>query len=98
MEAKVRVSNDGGMAGTETVQLYIRDVSGEVVRPMKELKDFRQVTLAPGESTEVAFEITEAQLRYHHSDLSFASDAGKFELYVGGNSRDTLQAAFRLEQ
>lgn len=98
LEAKVRVSNDGGMAGTETVQLYIRDVSGEVVRPMKELKDFRQVTLAPGESTEVAFEITEAQLRYHHSDLSFASDAGKFELYVGGNSRDTLQAAFRLEQ
>lgn len=98
LEAKVRVSNDGGMTGTETVQLYIRDVSGEVVRPMKELKDFRQVTLAPGESTEVAFEITEAQLRYHHSDLSFASDAGKFELYVGGNSRDTLQAAFRLEQ
>lgn len=98
LEAKVRVSNDGDMAGTETVQLYIRDVSGEVVRPMKELKNFRQVTLAPGESTEVAFEITEAQLRYHHSDLSFASDAGKFELFVGGNSRDTLQAAFRLEQ
>ncbi len=98
LQAKVRVSNDGSMAGTETVQLYLRDVSGEVVRPLKELKDFRQVTLAPGESTEVAFEITEAQLRYHHSDLSFKSDAGKFELHIGGNSRDTLQAEFRLEQ
>ncbi|WP_410771367.1 beta-glucosidase BglX [Fontibacillus sp. BL9] len=98
LQAKVRVSNDGSMAGTETVQLYIRDVSGEVIRPVKELKDFRQVTLAPGESAEVAFEITESQLRYHHSDLSFTSDAGTFELHVGGNSRDTLQAAFRLEQ
>ncbi|RCX18568.1 beta-glucosidase [Fontibacillus phaseoli] len=98
LQAKVRVSNDGSMAGTETVQLYIRDVSGEVVRPVKELKDFRQVMLAPGESAEVAFEITEAQLRYHHSDLSFTSDAGKFELHVGGNSRDTLQSVFRLEQ
>lgn len=97
LRAKVRVGNIGSMAGTETVQLYIRDVSGEVVRPVKELKGFRQVRLAPGQSAEVAFEITEAQLRYHHSDLSYASDAGAFELHVGGNSRDTLQAAFRLE-
>ncbi|WP_435923471.1 glycoside hydrolase family 3 N-terminal domain-containing protein [Paenibacillus sp. DYY-L-2] len=97
LKAKVRVVNDGSMAGTETVQLYIRDISGEVVRPVKELKDFRQVALAPGESAEVAFEITEGQLRYHHSDLTFTSDPGKFELHVGGNSRDTLQAVFRLE-
>lgn len=97
LKAKVRVVNDGSMAGTETVQLYIRDISGEVVRPVKELKDFRQVALAPGESAEVAFEITEAQLRYHHSDLTFTSDPGEFELHVGGNSRDTLQTVFRLE-
>lgn len=94
--ATIRVTNDGSREGTETVQLYLRDVSGEVVRPMKELKAFRQVQLAPGESTDVTFEITEEQLRYHHSDLSFASDAGRFELFVGANSRDTLQTAFRL--
>ncbi|KWX77443.1 beta-glucosidase BglX [Paenibacillus jilunlii] len=96
LEARVTVTNTGNMAGTETVQLYIRDMSGETVRPVKELKDFRQVQLHPGESREVVFQIEESQLRYHHSDLTFSSDPGMFTVYVGANSRDTQSAAFRL--
>ncbi|MCE3200732.1 beta-glucosidase BglX [Paenibacillus sonchi] len=96
LEARVTVTNTGSMAGTETVQLYIRDMSGETVRPVKELKDFRQVQLHPGESREVVFQIEESQLRYHHSDLTFSSDPGMFTVYVGANSRDTQSATFRL--
>ncbi|WP_019911289.1 beta-glucosidase BglX [Paenibacillus sp. HW567] len=96
LEVKVTVTNTGNMAGTETVQLYIRDISGEVVRPVKELKDFRQVGLAPGESKEVVFRIEETQLRYHHSDLSFTSDPGRFTVYVGASSREVQKAGFRL--
>lgn len=92
----VRVTNTGAVAGVETVQLYVRDVSGEVVRPVKELKGFRQLELQPGESAVVAFELDERQLRYYHSDLSHASDAGAFVAMVGPNSRDVASLPFTL--
>lgn len=96
IEAKVTVTNTGSLAGEEVVQLYIRDISGEVVRPMKELKAFKKIKLAVGESQEVTFTITEEQLCYHHSDLSFSSDKGQFALFVGSNSRDVAERRFRL--
>ncbi|MFC5403286.1 beta-glucosidase BglX [Cohnella soli] len=96
LSVTVRVTNTGDVAGTETVQLYVRDVSGEVVRPVKELKDFRQVTLQPGECSEVVFKLTEEQLRYYHSDLSHSSDAGSFVAFVGSSSRDNAALPFRL--
>lgn len=96
IEVKLTVTNTGSYAGEEVVQLYIRDISGEVVRPMKELKGFKKIKLAVGESQEVTFTITEEQLRYHHSDLSFSSDKGQFALFVGSNSRDVVEQRFRL--
>jgi beta-glucosidase len=93
----VTVTNTGTVPGEEVVQLYIRDISGEVVRPVKELKDFAKVSLLPGESREINFTLTEEQLRYHHSDLSFVSDPGQFHLFVGPNSRDVKGHSFRLE-
>jgi beta-glucosidase len=96
LEAKITVTNTGSVTGTETVQLYVRDISGEVVRPVKELKGFEQFELAPGASKKVVFVINEEQLRYHHSDLSFTSDAGKFSLFIGSSSRDVHTAEFRL--
>lgn len=88
----VKVTNTGEVAGEEVVQLYVRDVAGEVVRPLKELKGFRKIKLQPGEVQEVTFLLTEEQLRYHHSDLSLSSDAGEFAVFVGSSSRDVLQA------
>ncbi|MNI79662.1 Periplasmic beta-glucosidase precursor [compost metagenome] len=80
----------------ETVQLYVRDVTGEVVRPMRELKDYLKLELAPGETGTATFTLCEAQLRYHHSDLSYRSDKGTFHVYVGPNSRDTQESNFKL--
>lgn len=96
LQVSVNVTNTGDRAGIETVQLYIRDVAGEVVRPMRELKGFVRLELAPGESAAAVFTITEEQLRYHHSDLTQASDPGTFQVFVGPNSRDTLVESFRL--
>ncbi|MCY9661707.1 glycoside hydrolase family 3 N-terminal domain-containing protein [Paenibacillus chondroitinus] len=97
LKVTVKVENTGDIAGEEVVQLYVRDLAGEVVRPLKELKGFRKIKLQPGEAQEVAFILTEEQLRYHHSDLSYTSDAGEFAVFVGPNSRDVLQAlSFRL--
>ena len=66
--AKVTVKNTGDAAGCEVVQLYIRDDYSDVVRPVKELKGFRKVELAPGEEQEVTFYITEEDLRYYRLD------------------------------
>ncbi|MBB3131763.1 beta-glucosidase [Paenibacillus rhizosphaerae] len=96
LQVSVNVTNTGDRAGIETVQLYIRDVAGEVVRPMRELKGYTRLELAPGESAEAVFTITEEQLRYHHSDLTQASDPGTFQVFVGPNSRDNLAESFRL--
>ncbi|MCM3173200.1 beta-glucosidase BglX [Paenibacillus sp. MER 99-2] len=93
---EVKVTNTGERTGVETVQLYVRDVTGEVVRPVRELKDYVKLGLAPGETGTATFTLSEAQLRYHHSDLSYRSDKGAFNVYVGPNSRDTQEGSFKL--
>ena len=92
----VDVTNTGDVKGEEIVQLYIQDVVGEVVRPLKELKGFKKVMLHPGETRTVSFIITEQQLRYHHSDLHYKSDPGAFIAYIGTNSYDVQALPFRL--
>lgn len=96
LTVKVTVKNDGKVAGIETVQLYIRDISGSVVRPVKELKGFKKVTLAPGEEEEVSFEINEEMLRFHTLRNGFASEKGKFVAMVGTSSRDVQELTFEL--
>ncbi|MNH77847.1 Periplasmic beta-glucosidase precursor [compost metagenome] len=96
LTVKVSVTNTGSAAGEEIVQLYVRDWSGEVVRPLKELKGWVKVNLEPGEMTEVSFTLQEEQLRYHHADLQYKSDAGRFGVYIGSNSRDVTGTEFRL--
>ncbi|KPG70675.1 beta-glucosidase BglX [Enterococcus sp. RIT-PI-f] len=92
----ITVKNEGEQSVTETVQLYVRDMVGEVVRPVKELKDFQQVVLAAGEAKEVTFTINESQLRYVHSNQQWASDTGEFKIMVGPNSRDLQETTLRL--
>ena len=90
LKISVSVKNEGSVPGEETVQLYIRDLIGEVVRPLKELKDFKKIWLEPNEEKLVRFELTEAMVRYVHSDQKRRSEGGKFTIMVGGNSRDVL--------
>lgn len=93
---KVNVKNTGEVTGTEIVQLYIRDISGSVVRPVKELKGFKKVTLAPGEEAEVGFEINEEMLRFHTLRKGFISEKGKFVAMVGTSSKEVQELSFEL--
>lgn len=98
LTVSVKVTNTGDYVGEEIVQLYVRDLVGEVVRPLKELKHFEKVYLLPGEKKVVQFTLTEEQLRYYHANMEHKSDAGEFEVFVGPNSRDTKSERFRLDR
>lgn len=93
---KVKIKNIGNVEGRETVQLYIRDVSGSVVRPVKELKSFKKLTLMPGEEKEVIFKINEEMLRFHTLSNEFKSEKGKFIAMVGANSNEVQELNFEL--
>lgn len=88
LKAFVTLKNTGSRVGTETVQLYIRDVAASVVRPLKELKGLCKVTLEPGEEQKVEFEITEEMLRFHAADGRLKSEPGSYLLWIS-NSSDT---------
>ncbi len=88
LRLRVNVRNTGKYAGEETIQLYIRDLVGSVTRPVKELKGFQKVTLAPGASFTAEFTISDRDLRFYGRDMSFGSEPGDFELMVGGSSAD----------
>lgn len=94
----VLVRNDSPIAGEETVQFYVRDLVGQVVRPIKELKDFQKVWLEPKEEKEVQFLLSEDMVRYVHSDNQVTSDAGEFIVMIGGNSRDVQTATVTLNE
>ena len=68
------------------VQLYIRDLVGSVTRPVKQLKGFDRITLAPGESREVEFEITPELISFWRKDMTFGPEAGEFRLFIAGDS------------
>ncbi|MBC7949999.1 MAG: beta-glucosidase BglX [Chitinophagaceae bacterium] len=86
--ARVTVRNSGSFSGEETVQLYIRDMVGSVIRPVKELKGFKKITLKPGESRVIEFTISVNDLRFYNEKLANDWEPGEFEIMIGGNSRD----------
>ena len=86
--AVVDVTNTGERAGSEVVQLYIRDVVSSVTRPVKELKGFEKVWLQPGETRTVALEITPESLAFYDIDMNYVVERGEFEIMVGTSSRD----------
>ncbi|MBS1456566.1 MAG: beta-glucosidase, partial [Clostridia bacterium] len=94
--ASVKLKNVGKKDGFETVQWYLRDLFASVVRPVKELKGYEKVFLKAGEEKIITFEITEETLKFYTDGGEFAAETGKFELFVGGNSRDCLKADFEL--
>ncbi len=84
----VDVTNTGERAGSEVVQMYIRDLVSSVTRPVKELKGFEKVFLPPGETKTVALKITPESLAFYDVDLNYVVEPGKFEIMVGSSSRD----------
>ena len=96
LTASVTITNTGKYAGTETVQLYIQDLVGSIARPVKELKGFEQITLAPNESRAVNFTITAQDLAFYRLDMSYGAESGSFKLYIGGASDVVKMAEFSL--
>jgi beta-glucosidase len=82
------VTNTGSRAGSEVVQMYVRDRVSSVTRPVKELKGFRKVRLAPGESTTVELPITRESLAFHDVAMRHVVEPGEFAIMVGTSSRD----------
>jgi beta-glucosidase len=94
LEVRVDVKNTGQVTGTETVQLYIRDLVGSVTRPVKELKGFKKVALKAGEVQTVSFTITKEDLSFYNIDGVWGTEPGKFKVFVGTNSQNTIEAGF----
>ena len=89
--ASVLVKNCSDRDGTVVVQLYIRDITASVVRPVKELKGFQRIWLTAGEQKEISFEITEEMLKYYNNKEEFIFEAGEFEIMIGDNSEQLLK-------
>jgi beta-glucosidase len=88
-EVLADVTNTGTRAGSEVVQMYIRDLVSSVTRPVKELKGFRRISLEPGQSATVSFEITPESLAFWDVNMKRRVEPGDFEIMVGTSSRDT---------
>ena len=85
----VPVKNTGKVAGKETLQLYISDLESSLPRPVKELKAFEKVSLAPGEEKVVTFTITPEMLKFYSPEQkAWIAEPGKFKALVGTSSTD----------
>lgn len=91
VKATVTVSNTGGCAGEEIVQMYVRDLWGSASRPLLELKGFKKILLAPGEAAAVEFEIEPEMLEYFTANKRYEAEPGDFKVFVGKNARDLLE-------
>ncbi len=96
LTAAVSITNTGSREGTEVVQLYIHDVAASIARPVKELKGFKRVTLAPGEQQEVVFELNRETLSFFNAANEKVTESGRFEIFVGSSAddKDLLKAEF----
>ncbi|WP_236252939.1 glycoside hydrolase family 3 N-terminal domain-containing protein [Echinicola sp. 20G] len=97
IKATVKVTNTGKRRGKETVQLYIKDLIGTVVRPMQELKGFKKIDLKPGESQEVTFEIKPEMLEYTGLNMKKEQGKGEFELRIGSSCQSFQAVNFMFE-
>ncbi|NWG34688.1 MAG: glycoside hydrolase family 3 C-terminal domain-containing protein [Chloroflexi bacterium] len=90
------VTNIGACAGTEVVQLYVRDLIGSLTRPIRELKGFQRITLQPGESRRVSFTLREEDLTFTRADGAFGVEPGNFHVWIAPDSQSGLPGKFRL--
>ena len=93
------VKNTGAVAGTETVQLYMKDLHASMTRPVKELQGFARVELRPGEEKKVTFALQPSQMAFLDEDMRWKIEKGEFEIQVGSSSEDIrLQDSFTVTE
>jgi beta-glucosidase len=97
LTVKVTLSNKSERAGEEIVQLYIRDHVASIIRPVKELKAFQRIQMLPADVQEVTFKISAKDLSFFDANGNTVLEPGKFSIFVGGNSKDVVEATFELK-
>ncbi len=90
------VTNRGNVAAEEVVQLYVRDLVGNVTRPVKELKGFERLRLEPGQTITVDFELHTDDLAFFGRDMQLVTEPGQFHAWIGGSSETELRTEFRI--
>jgi beta-glucosidase len=90
------VQNSGNVEAEEVVQLYVRDLVGNVTRPVRELKGFQRVRLRPGERKAVSFTLGTDDLAFYGQDMKLTTEPGEFHAWIGGSSGAELRASFTL--
>ncbi|MBD5179686.1 MAG: beta-glucosidase, partial [Bacteroidales bacterium] len=97
LTATVTVTNTGDREADEVVQFYIRDLEASISLPVKQLKYFERITLKPGESRKVNFNITLDDLKYYDSNLDYIVEHGEFHVMAGPDSRNLKALKFTLK-
>jgi beta-glucosidase len=92
----VDVKNTGSVAGTEVAQLYIRNTSASVEQPVRELKGFARVALAPGETKQVAFPLGFDELNFYNADVKRTVEPTTYTIWVGGSSLATAETSLKI--
>ncbi len=92
----MKIKNTSDVDGVEIVQLYIRDVVSQPLRPVKELKDFARVLIKAGETKTVSFELPATKLSFFDQNGEVLLQKGAFKIFVGTNSRDVLEVDLEL--
>jgi beta-glucosidase len=93
----VDVKNTGSVAGTEVVQLYIRNTAASVSQPVRELKGFARVTLAPGEQKHVEFPLGFDELSFYDADIRRTVEPTTYTIWVGGSSLATAETSLKVD-
>ena len=88
LNISVNVTNSGNYDGEEVVQLYIRDLFGKVVRPVKELKGFQKVFIKKGETKTISFTLTPENLKFYDDQLNYDWEGGEFDIMIGTDSQN----------
>ena len=90
------LTNAGEVPAVEVVQLYVRDIAGNVTRPVRELKGFQRVRVEPGQTVTVAFELHTDDLAFYGRDMQLMTEPGEFHAWIGGSSDADLRTEFRI--
>ncbi|WP_438969313.1 beta-glucosidase BglX [Nonlabens sp.] len=96
VKVELTLTNNSNRKGKEVVQLYLKDKFSKVVRPVKELKGFQLIELAPNTSIQVKFELADRELGFYDNEGKWFIEQGDFEVYVGGSSSTDLSRSFKL--
>ncbi len=98
IQISAEIANVGERVGADIVQLYVKQMVGEVVRPVKELKGLGKISLKPGQKQQVVFTLNTADLAYHNQAMQLVTEPGKYKIWIGKNAAEGLPGSFEIKE